>query len=387
MVNQRLGQRLAGRQRLALQGEEVEGFSGGHLRQRRRDAQRLAVQAEPRLLLDRGRLALLADVPPLPQTPGQRLDFGQQPAQGAATASLAEVGAQTGEPLARPGQVVGKGGVHTGQIADARRSSDPCAAPCPLPVEEAQLAGYIIDQNVFGVQVAVEKACLVQAGEHGPELDRQRASLARFGAGLQRRRQRGRGGDFFDQQEGASGPIFSRGQPARAGQIVAFQRLQHLRLAHRARHPAEARQEVQPSRSPANSLFAFQIECAPASLVAQHEPPHLPAGMAADDQRFAVEEVLRIGQAQASQPDAVCGVHGHEAAGKHTAMGEPRQHEEQATRRHQHQKRDADCHARTFSEPEDRNQGLPWSSPSAARNTSSGVRCFMQRWSSGQTRR
>jgi hypothetical protein len=79
-------------------------------------------------------------MPALPEEQGHRLHFGKQPAQPSPIAALAEIGAQAGEPFARPCQVVGERGMQTSQIANTPCAVDPCAAPGALPVEQTHFA-------------------------------------------------------------------------------------------------------------------------------------------------------------------------------------------------------------------------------------------------------
>ena len=118
--------------------------------------------------------------------------------------------------------------MQTCQVADARPARESTRrAPGPLPVEQAQFAGRIPDQDVLGIQVSMEEAGLVQPGESGttPRCQLAAAAVAAsatpaVGSCSAAVNERGSRLHLLDKQERPPPGVLSRGCSRAAGRAV-----------------------------------------------------------------------------------------------------------------------------------------------------------------------
>ena len=155
--------------RFSAETEVVRNAIAATLMQDRRDAQRLAGQANPRLRLRR-RLPFLADVPASQQAPRLRLDaLHATSPRDAERRGDSPVGAQTEQPFLRRGQGVVHRGVQSGEVAAALAPGQLRPQIGPLPVEEMNRGGVAIDEKMIGVQIGMAEAGRVQSSQRGAE--------------------------------------------------------------------------------------------------------------------------------------------------------------------------------------------------------------------------
>ena len=221
-------QRLPRRDGLAVQGQPLRRSSRPGDCKGRRHAKRSAFQRRPFLnAAVQRRLPLLPDVAAAQQPPSV---LENSPQQAASARPSGHVRAEARQPLPRPDQVVGQGGVQRRQIAGAAPRIHDEAAPRALPVQKLHDIAVRPDQDVLGIEVRVRESRRVHPGQGRAERPAPDGAAPRARLPTQPGAQVRRPGSLTDEKKGPTASVLAGRQPLRAADALAAQRLQNRAL-------------------------------------------------------------------------------------------------------------------------------------------------------------